>query len=120
MKDLYLIMLIITLDSSLLLAQKTVSTDFESQPKGTTYSLSVWKSDSFVTNSWDNGMNARSMADDSFSVSGKKSLRIIYPKVSALPPTERKSTGFTSQHFTVEVNRIGPQPKPVIFDLTTL
>jgi hypothetical protein len=80
MRNFQFIIVSIILDSSLLLAQKPISTNFESHPKGTAYSLDVWKSDGFVTDSWDNGMNTRSMVDDSFSVSGKKSLRVTYPK----------------------------------------
>jgi len=65
---------------SILKAQRPFSTDFESQPKGTPYSLNIWKSDGFVTDPWDNGMKERSMVDDSFAVSGNKSLRITYTK----------------------------------------
>jgi hypothetical protein len=70
----------LAINSLSLQAQKPISTNFESQPKGTAYSLSVWKSDGFITESWENGMNTRSMVDDSFSVSVKHSLRITYPK----------------------------------------
>lgn len=61
-------------------AQKPIKTDFESNPKGTAYSLEMWKADGFKTDEWENGMNIRSMVDDSVAVSGKKSLRITYPK----------------------------------------
>jgi len=78
-KNLILLALVIV-HPLLILAQKPISTNFESQPKGAAYSLGVWKADGFITESWDNGMNSRSMVDDSVSVSGKKSLRITYPK----------------------------------------
>ena len=79
MKKLFLIIILITV-SSFVMAQKLIKTDFESQPKGTVYGLEKWKADGFKTDEWENGMITRSMVDDSVSVSGKKSLRITYPK----------------------------------------
>jgi hypothetical protein len=80
MKIFLILLVLVIVHPLLILAQKPISTNFESQPKGAAYSLSVWKADGFITESWDNGMNSRSMVDDSVSVSGKKSLRITYPK----------------------------------------
>jgi hypothetical protein len=80
MKKKYFIILSIVLYSLQVQAQKAISTDFESQPKGTAYTLDVWKADGLITDKWENGMADRSMVDDSFSASGKKSLRITYPK----------------------------------------
>jgi len=66
-------------------AQTPVIFDFESQPKGTCYTLDKWRDVGILTDSWEDGMKLRSMVDDSFSVSGKKSLRIMYPKAGVGP-----------------------------------
>jgi hypothetical protein len=84
MKYLYVI-LITTLNAPILCAQKAIFTDFESRPQGTAYSLENWKTDGFITDSWENGMTTRSIVDDSFSVSGKQSLRITYTKGGSGP-----------------------------------
>jgi len=55
-------------------------TDFESQPKGTAYTAAHWQSDGFIPGSFNEGLETRTMIDDSVAKSGKKSLRISYPK----------------------------------------
>lgn len=55
-------------------------TDFESQPVGTAYTRPYWQADGFRTATWDQGLETRTMIDNSTSVSGTKSLRVTYPK----------------------------------------
>lgn len=54
-------------------------TDFETQSVGTAYVRSYWQADGFRTASWDQGLETRTMIDNSTSVSGTKSLRVTYP-----------------------------------------
>lgn len=71
--------IVFALTISIGLAQLTNSTNFESQVKGTAYIRSIWQSDGFTTDTWDNRLST-TMIDDSYAVSGTKSLRITYPQ----------------------------------------
>ena len=75
----YLTTIIFCLFSSMLSAQLINSTNFESHEVGTAYTRSIWQSDDFITDTWDNGLLERTSVDNSTSVSGSKSLRITYP-----------------------------------------
>jgi hypothetical protein len=67
-----------------LYSQEVFSTDFESQKSGSAYCLSNWGKDGFKA-SWEDGLYTRSFIDSTQAVSGKKSLRITYPKDSVGP-----------------------------------
>jgi hypothetical protein len=56
------------------------STDFESVPSGSSFTRPAWREEGFFTDAWDDFLNERTVVDTSYSVSGSKSLRIIYPK----------------------------------------
>jgi hypothetical protein len=64
--------------------QEVFRTDFESQRSGSAYRLSNWENDGFKA-SWEDGLDTRSFIDSTQAVSGKKSLRITYPKDSVGP-----------------------------------
>lgn len=74
-----IVLLSFLLNCSVIFAQQIISTDFETNVAGRAYGLDAWKADNFITETWHNGMDERSMVDDSVSVSGSKSLRITYP-----------------------------------------
>jgi hypothetical protein len=77
MKKVFMLIFFLSLSIDLLYAQQVISTDFESHRTGTPHQIKYWEADGF-TPDWDMGMNERSLVDSSFSVSGKKSLRITY------------------------------------------
>lgn len=61
-------------------AEMISSTDFESLDC-VPATRDLWKSEGFLPGTWDNGLAARTMIDDSaVAVSGTKSLRVLYPK----------------------------------------
>lgn len=66
--------------SASLSAEMISSTRFESAEAGKPYMLDNWKAEGFNTGSWDNGLKDRTMIDSSYSVSGRKSLRVEYTK----------------------------------------
>ncbi len=73
-----LILIVFVLFSAVSYAQY-YHTDFESQPVGTAYTRPYWQADGFRTATWDQGLETRTMIDNSTSVSGTKSLRVTYP-----------------------------------------
>lgn len=66
--------------SASLSAEMISSTRFESAEAGKPYMLDNWKAEGVNTGSWDNGLKDRTMIDSSYSVSGRKSLRVEYTK----------------------------------------
>ncbi|MCQ2191726.1 MAG: T9SS type A sorting domain-containing protein [Paludibacteraceae bacterium] len=61
-------------------AEMLMSTNFENAEDGTAYSRPQWQADGFVTGTWDNGLEKRTELTNSCSVSGTKSLKVMYPK----------------------------------------
>lgn len=80
MKKIYVLLTFMFFAYSSVTAQLLLSTKFESQNTGTAYTRSVWQADGFTTGSWDSNLSERTQIDDSYSYSGKKSLRVAYPK----------------------------------------
>lgn len=79
MKRIVVLMLFMSLFSGVS-AEMISSTDFESLDC-VPVTRDLWESEGFRTGSWDNGLASRTMVDDSaVSVSGTKSLRVLYPK----------------------------------------
>ena len=66
--------------SSFLSAEMISSTRFESSEAGKPFLLEAWQKERFSTGTWDNGLKDRTIIDTTYSVSGRKSLRIEYPK----------------------------------------
>jgi len=65
-------------------AQNIFRNDFEADVPGMSYTLRNWKTSGF-TAAWEDGFTTRSLIDSGQAVSGKKSLRITYPKDSVGP-----------------------------------
>ena len=66
--------------SASLSAEMISSTRFESSEAGKPFLLEAWQKERFSTGTWDNGLKDRTIIDTTYSVSGRKSLRIEYPK----------------------------------------
>lgn len=66
--------------SASLSAEMISSTRFESAEAGKPFLLENWKNEGFSTGTWDNGLKDRTIIDTTYSVSGRKSLRVEYPK----------------------------------------
>jgi hypothetical protein len=55
------------------------STTFDDLEAGTVCSRTIWANEGFSTTDWDDGLDKRSLITNEASISGEKSLRIMYP-----------------------------------------
>lgn len=61
-------------------SQVYFNTNFESNDVGIAFERSLWQAEGFNTAGWDQGLSSRTQVDNLASVSGLKSLKIMYPK----------------------------------------
>ncbi|MFA6884906.1 MAG: T9SS type A sorting domain-containing protein [Paludibacteraceae bacterium] len=80
MRKIALLLGVILLDVGSVWATLIASTSFESTEVGTPFVRSLWSSEGFSPDGWDDGLLTRTMVDDAAAYSGLHAMRIVYPE----------------------------------------